>query len=70
MTKVFSGTLTQCQTAWIQIRTDILPVLIWIQTVDQHFFDPDPVQTVYKGYQQMTKVLRKELNIVLLIGSV
>ena len=32
-----------CQTVWIQIRTDILSVLIW-------------VQTVCKGYQQTTKV--------------
>ena len=32
----------QCQTLWIQIRTNILLVLIW-------------VQTVCKGYQQMTK---------------
>ena len=34
--------LYQGQTIWIQIRTDILSVLIW-------------VQTVFKGYQQMTK---------------
>ena len=37
------GTLSECQTVWIQIRTDILSGLIW-------------VQTVCKGYQQMTKV--------------
>ena len=35
------GTLSECQTVWIQIRTDILLVLIW-------------VQTVCKGYQQTT----------------
>ena len=34
-----SVTLSECQTVWIQIRTDILSVLIW-------------VQTVCKGYQQ------------------
>ena len=33
---------SECQTVWIQIRTDILSVLIW-------------VQTVCRGYQQMTK---------------
>ena len=33
----------QCQTVWIQIRTNNLSVLIWLQTV-------------CKGYQQMTKV--------------
>ena len=31
----------ECQTDWIQIRPDILPGLIW-------------VQTVCKSYQQMT----------------
>ena len=41
--KIHSGTLSECQTVWIQIRTDILSVLIWVQTVCQ-------------GYQHMTKV--------------
>ena len=42
--KILSGTLSECQTAWIEIRTDILLlVLIWIQTV-------------CKGYQQMSKI--------------
>ena len=41
--KILSGTLSECQTVWIQIRSDILSVLIWIQTV-------------CNGYQQMTKV--------------
>ena len=41
--KVLSGTLSQCQTVWIQIKTVILLILIWIQTV-------------CKGYQQTTKV--------------
>ena len=36
------GTLSECQTDWIRIRTYILLVLIWIQTV-------------CKGYLQMTK---------------
>ena len=29
--KVLSGTLSECQTVWIQIRTDKTSVLIWIQ---------------------------------------
>ena len=33
---------TECYTVWTQIRTDVLSVLIW-------------VQTVYKGFQQTTK---------------
>ena len=37
------GTLSECQTVWIQIRTDILSVLI-------------RVQTVCSGYQLRTKV--------------
>ena len=37
-----------CQTVWIQIRTDILSVLIW-------------VQTVCKCYQQTTKVLEMRI---------
>ena len=41
--KKLSGTLSECQTVWIPIRTDVLSVLIW-------------VQTVCKGYQQTTKV--------------
>ena len=40
--KNLSGTLSECQTFWIQISTDILSVLIW-------------VQTVCKEYQQTTK---------------
>ena len=49
--KILSGTLWEYQTIWIQIRADILLVLIW-------------VKTVCKGYQQMTKIAaiaRKEL---------
>ena len=41
--KILSGTLSQCQTVWIQIRTYVLSVLIWIQTI-------------CKVYQQTTKV--------------
>ena len=38
-----AGIPSECQTVWIKIRPDILSRLIWIQTV-------------CKGYQQMTKV--------------
>ena len=41
--KILSGTLSECRTVWIQIRTGVLSVLIW-------------VQTVCKGYQQTTIV--------------
>ena len=39
-----------CQTVWIQIRPDILSGLIW-------------VQTVCKGYQQITKVAPSEQRV-------
>ena len=38
-----AGTFSESQTDWIQIRADIVSVLIW-------------VQAVYKGYQQTTMV--------------
>ena len=41
--KAISRTLSECQAVWIQIRTDILSVLVW-------------VQIVCKGYQQATEV--------------
>ena len=41
--KILSGTLLEYPMVWIQIRTDILSVLIW-------------VQTICKGLQQTTKV--------------
>ena len=31
--KILSGIPVECQTVWIQIRTDILAGLIWDQTV-------------------------------------
>ena len=46
--KILSGLLPVCQTVWIQIRTDILSVLILVQTVG-------------KGYQQTTQNKRKYL---------
>ena len=50
--KNLSGTISECQIVWIQIRTDVLSVLIW-------------VQTVCKGQQQTTTVAadqKRELN--------
>ena len=41
--KILSGIPSECQTAWIQIRIDVILVLIWFQTV-------------CKGYQQTIKV--------------
>ena len=49
LVKFLSGTLSECQRVWIQIRTDVLSVLIWIQTV-------------CKGYQQVTKFAASNLN--------
>ena len=41
--KILSRTLSECQTVWIQIRTDIMSVLIGVKTVT-------------KDYQQTAKV--------------
>ena len=41
--KILAETLSECQAVLVHIRTDILLVLVW-------------VQTVCKGYQQTTKV--------------
>ena len=51
--KKISGSLSECQMVWIQIRTNILAVLIW-------------VQTVCEGNQQTTKVAasKKRVNIL------
>ena len=43
---ILSGTLPECQMVWILIRTDVLLGLTW-------------VQTVYKSYQQITKIAAK-----------
>ena len=45
-----SGILSECQTASIQIRTDVLSVLNW-------------VQTICKGYQQTTKVTASKVRV-------
>ena len=47
--KNLSGIPSECQTVWIQIRSDVLSGLIWVQTVS-------------KGYQQTT-LAGKEFNI-------
>ena len=46
-TSSFWKILSECQTVWIQIRPDILSGLIW-------------VQTVCKGYHQLTTLVGKE----------
>ena len=53
--KILSGTPSECQTVWIQIRPDVLSGLIW-------------VQTVCKGFQQTTLV-GNELMIVIYFFS-
>ena len=51
--KILSGALSECQMVLIQIRMDILSVLIW-------------VQTVCKGYQQMTKIAASKEELIFL----
>ena len=45
-----SGTLLECQMVWIQIRTGILWVLIWVLSLG-------------KGYQQTTKVTARRQRV-------
>ena len=51
--KILCGILSERLTVWIQIRTDILLVLIW-------------VQTVFKANQQMTKVCASMERVIML----
>ena len=55
--KILSGTVSECQIVWIHIRTDILLVLIW-------------VQTDCKGYQQTTKIAASKERVNLFSVSV
>ena len=47
---ILSGTYTECQTVWIQIRTDVVSVLIW-------------VQIACKDCQQTTNVFASEVRV-------
>ena len=52
--RIFQEYHQSFQTVWIQIRTDVLSGLIW-------------VQIVCKDYQQTTKVASSELKVVQII---
>ena len=39
------GPPSECQTVWIQIKTDILLVLIWVQTVCKRLLADDKLST-------------------------
>ena len=53
--KIPSGTWSECQTVWIQIKTDILLVLIWVQTVCKGVIRPQKSSPA-------RKLLIKKLN--------
>ena len=53
--KNLSGIPSECQTVWIQIRPDKTSGLIW-------------VQTVCKGYQQMTTVTTSRERVKIVYG--
>ena len=38
-----SGSLSECQTVWIQIKTDVLLVFIWVQTVCKRLLADDKI---------------------------
>ena len=48
--KIISGTLSEGQKFWIQTRTDVMSLLIWVQTVG-------------KGYQLTTKVITSKVKV-------
>ena len=46
--KNLSGTLSECQTVWIEIRTNILSVLLWVQTVCKDYHQKTEAATSMK----------------------
>ena len=53
--EILSGTISECQTVWIQIRIHILSVLIWVQIVckdDQHMTKVAPSKEKLKGHNR------------------
>ena len=50
--KILKEHYPECQLVWIQIRANILLVLIWVQSVCKGY-----------EYQQMAKAARKEFSI-------
>ena len=47
------GTPSECQTVWIQIKTDILLVFIWVQTVCKRLLADDTIIHVHaKSYNR------------------
>ena len=55
ISKILSGIPTEFQTVWVQFRTDVVSVLIW-------------VQTVWKDYQQTTKVAATKEKVNMSLG--
>ena len=57
---ILSGTLSECQTVWIQIRTGILTVLIWVQTVCKIYQLMKKFATYFHvGYSTIKKMSHK-----------
>ena len=47
--KILSGTQSECQTVWIQIRSDILSGLVWVYTVCKDMSRQQNLQLAGKG---------------------
>ena len=52
--KILSGIPSECQTAWIQIRPDILSDLIWVQNVCKSYQQTITVGKELSNRQQLT----------------
>ena len=54
--KNLSGILSDCRTVWIQIRTDVLSVLIWIKTACKGFSRRQKLSLARKELKSLTIV--------------
>ena len=58
---VFSGTPSECQTVWIQIRTDILSGLIKVQTVCNSYRHTSKVADSKEGVMGLLCTVQEEV---------
>ena len=56
--KIISGTLSACQTFLIHIRTDVLSVLIWVQTVCKDYQLTTKIAAIKEGVKWINCLLQ------------
>ena len=62
--RIISGILSECQTVWIQIKTDVMSVLNWVQTVC-----PGNQQTTLVGTEYCIVWKRTRDTVILYLGE-